>query len=302
MMDNNFVRQSLELNLFFLRTMKEHALFMSVGFIEKNKNYIDQALHFNKEFNTLLNRATELTRGLLNIDDDAVTDYTMDAENIVMNQTGVPIDTRLTQLQMSLRNQSITRLNTFDLTSEVRSLNNRAIELTTELIRYKSNVLNDLLACKILYNVYPLLIDHIRREAILYVDLLTKLQNNNFSRGFEEIANDEIFWNQIMAEHSEFIRGLLDPTEADLIEIADGFADDFDDLNKRTYAQYKNNNLSNNITKEAIELTTEIKSFKEQATSGLINCQIKAIISPLLADHVLREANHYLKILESIKR
>lgn len=302
MMDNNFVRQSLELNLFFLRIMKEHSLFMSVGFIEKNKNYIDQAIQFNKEFNVLLNRATELTRGLLNISDDAVTDHTLDAEKIVMNQTGVPIDTRLTQLQMSLRNQSISRLNTFDLTSEVRSLNNRAIELTTELIRYKSNVLNDLLACKILYNVYPLLIDHIRREAILYVDLLTKLQNSDFVRGFEEIANDEIFWNQIMAEHSEFIRGLLDPTEADLIEIADGFAADFDDLNKRTYAQYKNNNISNNLTKEAIELTTEIKSFKEQATVGLINCQIKSIISPLLADHVLREANHYLRLLETIRR
>lgn len=33
-----------------------------------------------------------------------------------------------------------------------------------------------------------------------------------------DLRNLEIFWNQIMMEHAEFIRGLLDPTECELIE------------------------------------------------------------------------------------
>lgn len=302
MMDNNFVRKSLELNLFFLRIMKEHSLFMSVGFIEKNRNYIDQALNFNKEFNALLNQATELSRGLFTIGDDAVTDYTMDAENVVMNQTGVPVDTRLTQMQMNMRKQSLTRLNTFDLVGDVRTLNNRAIELTSRLIRYKSDVLNDQLNCKIFYNVYPLLIDHIRREAILFVDLLNKLQNNDHEHIYEELASDELFWNQIMEEHSEFIRGLLDPSEANLIEIADDFAEEYEELNRRTYAEYKTKGISNQVRNEALALTKEIKGFKTQAVQGLLACQIKSMISPLLADHVLRESNHYIKLLENVRK
>ncbi|HEX9059455.1 MAG TPA: DUF2935 domain-containing protein, partial [Clostridia bacterium] len=37
-------------------------------------------------------------------------------------------------------------------------------------------------------------------------------------------------------------------------------------------------------------------------TKGLINCSIKAIAYPLLGDHVLREANHYIRILRMFER
>lgn len=32
---------------------------------------------------------------------------------------------------------------------------------------------------------------------------------------------------------------------------------------------------------------------------GILTCKIKSIIIPLLADHVLREANHFIRILRS---
>ncbi len=34
----------------------------------------------------------------------------------------------------------------------------------------------------------------------------------------------ELFWDQIMMEHSLFIRGLLDPSEKELISTANQFA------------------------------------------------------------------------------
>lgn len=36
-----------------------------------------------------------------------------------------------------------------------------------------------------------------------------------------DLRNLEIFWNQIRMEHAQFIRGLLDPTECELMEMAD---------------------------------------------------------------------------------
>ncbi len=38
-----------------------------------------------------------------------------------------------------------------------------------------------------------------------------------------------------------------------------------------------------------------------KGTEGLLNCKIKSIILPLLGDHVLREANHYLRLLNNYK-
>lgn len=33
----------------------------------------------------------------------------------------------------------------------------------------------------------------------------------------KDMRETEVFWNQIMMEHAQFIRGLLDPTENDLL-------------------------------------------------------------------------------------
>ena len=40
MTNEMFVKRSLELHLFFLRIMKEHALFMAVSFPPKNRDFI----------------------------------------------------------------------------------------------------------------------------------------------------------------------------------------------------------------------------------------------------------------------
>ena len=39
------------------------------------------------------------------------------------------------------------------------------------------------------------------------------------------------------------------------------------------------------------------KDFKQAGTEGIAACKIRSIILPLLADHVLREANHYIRLL-----
>ena len=52
------------------------------------------------------------------------------------------------------------------------------------------------------------------------------------------------------------------------------------------------------VTEDSLKATTEIRKFKAQGTQGLVECKIKSIIIPLLADHTLREANHYLRLLK----
>ena len=103
----------------------------------------------------------------------------------------------------------------------------------------------------------------------------------------------EQFWNLIMMEHALFIRGLLDPTENKLINTSNDFAMEYSQLLKEA------NDKNNQITMSSLEETKKFRDFKIAGTKGLLNCEIQSIIIPLLADHVLREANHYLRILES---
>ena len=55
------------------------------------------------------------------------------------------------------------------------------------------------------------------------------------------------------------------------------------------------------VTDDSLKATKEIKKFKQQGTQGLVDCKIKSIIIPLLGDHTLREANHYLRLLKIFK-
>ena len=153
----------------------------------------------------------------------------------------------------------------------------------------------DVLECKLFTVNYPLLIEHIIREAKLYRQYVSMLLNGK-SITNEDMRQVELFWNQIMMEHALFIRGLLDPSEENLIDTADNFAEEYKKLLEE--AKCMNDETMKSITDKTIEETIKYRDFKQAGTEGIAGCQIKSIILPLLADHVLREANHYLRLLE----
>jgi hypothetical protein len=72
------------------------------------------------------------------------------------------------------------------------------------------------------------------------------------------------------------------------------FGNEFDAL---TAKAIELNDKISDITEEDLQATRSIRSFKAQGTADLLNYDIKSIIVPLLGYHVLREANHYLRLL-----
>lgn len=297
----NFVRQSLDLNLFFLRIMKEHSFFLEAAFITpRDSNFIQQADAFRNEFTRLLAEAVSLANGVISpfvlSSGEIVTNYTLNAENLTEFYTGVPFDTNVTRAELAL-GSGTGPINYPLLTERVANLNQRAITTTSSLIQFKSIVLENVLSCRMFTLNYPLLIDHIRREAILFVNMLTRIQNQESVDLIREIVEQEQFWNRIMAEHAKFIRGLLDPTEEQLFITADNFGKEFDQLTAEALAAQTQTGLLPLVTSESLNATERIKNFKSQGTEGLLTCKIRSIIIPLLGDHVLREANHYLRLL-----
>lgn len=140
---------------------------------------------------------------------------------------------------------------------------------------------------------YPLLIKHILREAKLYRQYIQILERNG-DLTVKSMKESECFWNQIMMEHALFIRGLLDPSEDELFNTADKFAGEYAELLQRC-----RNAQDMTLTEDSLEETKKLKDFKTAGVKGIESCKIRSIILPLLADHVLREANHFIRILEN---
>jgi hypothetical protein len=298
----SFIQKSLELNLFFLRIQKEHATFLEGGFTPANADRARQADVYKSQYELLLRETIEVSNGIISPlvlqSGEIVTPFTLNAERVTQFYTGIPIDSSLTQMELTLQ-PGIHVKECPEIERRVRFINERAIALTNNLIQFKVALLNDVLSCRIFTVNYPLLIEHILREARLFVTLLTRLQTNSGS--IENIIEQEAFWNRIMSEHALFIRGLLDPTEEELILTANNFGKQFEELFKQAEAA----NLSTigipSVTLSSLKATRAIRDFKATGTQGLLNCSIKSIILPLLGDHVLREANHYLRLLEMQK-
>ena len=289
-----YITLSIELHLFFARIMKEHSLFLEAGFTPKNKNLADEAEWFKNEFERFLLDVVSVSNGVVDPNilnsGEIVTKYTLDAENKTEFSSGIPINKMITEMESSLQPR-LGGISTTITPNDIQRLNNRALELVDGLINFKERLLDNIFTCNLFTVNYPLLIEHILREAKLYRSYIVELETNHDIVS-ENLRDVELFWNQIMMEHALFIRGLLDPTEAELINTANNFASEYKEL---LMAATKTNDTV--IANFPLQETIKYKGFKTAATEGLLNCKIKSIILPLLGDHVLREANHYLRLL-----
>lgn len=297
---NNFVSLSLEIHLFFGRIMKEHSFFLQAGFLPPDAALAKKAARYREEFEEFLWQIVRISNGIVSGEvlrsGEVVTEYTEMAEESTSRLTGIPIDQRITQAEKALRASGGRMWMDWGMSQTVRRLNERAIELTEGLIALKEEILARVNRCQSFTVNYPLLIEHIIREAKLYCQMIREL-NENGCLAQQDMRSMEAFWNQIMMEHALFIRGLLDPSEEELIMAADGFAQDYRKLLEE--AKRKDCETIDLLTRQTLEETIKYRDFKAAGAKGITECEISSIILPLLADHVLREANHYLRILKS---
>ncbi|HYP52569.1 MAG TPA: DUF2935 domain-containing protein [Pyrinomonadaceae bacterium] len=131
---------------------------------------------------------------------------------------------------------------------------------------------------------WPTFFEHVALEGERFANRL-----EGFSKGKVELDRDEVvdFWSRIMADHADFVAHLLDPEEKALIEKATGAG--------VAWRAAKSGGARGRV-EDSLE---EFIAFKKTAQKGVEAGQIKSIIHPLLADHVVREA---LKFSDELKR
>lgn len=184
-------------------------------------------------------------------------------------------------------------------------------EAVAALIDFKRRLLRMVLECQIRPNLFPLLIDHITREAVHF---LTRLEMAMTSapeaiRPLRTALQRAVFWMRIMKEHVEFIIHLLDPSERALIAQSQEFKRVFEglfqtamDLESMAEAQPRSFNRAARFIDEAIARTTELRDFKAAGHELLLLCQLlSAVPTPILVDHLRREADRAIVELRELR-
>jgi Domain of unknown function (DUF2935) len=253
-MTNPFVARSLDEIRFWSRIMKEHALFLSLGFTYEQSQLIEEA----KQFITMFERIEE-------------------------------------KLARFMTNSGL---------REVQAFNSEVYQAAAAIWSYKRKVLDLTLRCEITHNNFPLLIDHISREAAYFANRLKELNEGRLAPTPDDVIQENIFFLKIMADHAKFIGHLLDPSERQLVEQAREFSHDFDqlvfqavDLDSMRPQSETEPMLDQFLDQNRVSVVS-LRDFKKTARELIEACRIKSNIHPLLADHTFREAERFLQIID----
>jgi hypothetical protein len=161
----------------------------------------------------------------------------------------------------------------------------QALALAMETRSFKSHVLDRLSKGQWLGWIWPLFVDHTRREGDYFIG---RLQHQPL-----DIGDECQTWLQFMAEHAAFAAHLLDPTEAAKIRQAGTFISEFERLHGGCAA----------LNGQLLDLTDKAGKDLDQyfARLGVGTPQLKSIIHPVLAEHVVREGRRFLEVVKRLK-
>ncbi|MDT8903146.1 DUF2935 domain-containing protein [Anaeroselena agilis] len=177
-----------------------------------------------------------------------------------------------------------------------------------EFYRYKRRLLQMELTCQLLGCNFALFLDHVSREAEYFLMLLSAMGSGRLlyqSAGAREVT----FWLRLMADHSRFIVHRLDPSERAMVETAEGFACEFDALylQGRDFVSMLRGSTNEvpafrRFLQDVRVSTLKLRDFKRAVESLIAECRLVGLIPALLADHVRREADHFLLVLAILEK
>ena len=165
----------------------------------------------------------------------------------------------------------------------LQSFNKPTIELVRRFLDVKLQMEKEQKAGRLKSLAWPTFFEHVALEGERFANRLEK-----FSGGKVEYDRSEVvdFWSRIMADHADFVAHLLDPEEKALVQKA-----------MQTAGVWRG--MKGGSKDKVGDSLDSLITFKKTAQAGVEAGQIKSIIHPLLADHVLREA---LKFSDELKR
>jgi hypothetical protein len=202
------------------------------------------------------------------------------------------------------------RADSFDTGAErevIARFNMEVYQATSHLWTFKRKVLELILSCKITTNLYPSFVDHMSREAAYVMSRIEQVNRGMLEPLPDAIINENIFFLRVMSDHSKFIAHMLDPSERLLIADATDVSYQFEqllfqavDLESMRPASQTAATLTRFLADSRTAVQT-LRELQETMRDLLTACRLRSVIHPLLAEHMLRETNHFLHLLDRLE-
>ena len=178
----------------------------------------------------------------------------------------------------------------------------------TDFYRYIRRLLHLMLTCRLGGHNFPLFLDHVSRETEYFLRLLDVMGDGGKVLSGSAKAREDMFWLRIMADHAKFICHLLDPSEANFIAMAQDFSEEFDTLFLQSLdlasmqAHYEEVMAFRRFLQNVRAAVLRMRDFNKAAHDLIEECKLVGLIPAVMADHMRREAEHFLMVLSMLDK
>lgn len=297
--DNEFVKESLITNLYYLRTLREYCTRIEVSLPTKYEEYIN----ISKD---LAKRCEEFGEELIKISNNRIpesvilsgifiTKYTLECELLTEKLFDIDINTNLSKIENNLTPGNLEA--TSELVSNITKINERIIKLAEEFVNFASNLYEKVTNQEVFTFYYNSLNIYLIEETNVYISELERL-NQKLTTDPSFVTDFEYYRNAFLYGIATFIRGEIDPIYANIWNEANDFCKEY----KNIVREYENMKLTpenqKNMSLNSLELAKRFKVFLEKCLDLLLKKEIYFISAPITKDNALTAVNYFIYNLE----
>ncbi len=298
--EENFYNESIDINLYYLRTLRDFCINIVLSFYGDN-TYKERALKLALDSQNLGRDIVTLTNGKVlskGVNYQIFyTEFTLPIEKLTEKLFDLDLATDITEEQLNL-----TFVDTFDvnddLLNKVASINNRASIIATEFIELAKEIREEMVSNNLFSYSYPSMYNFMIITIELYIGELNRLKE--LLKKDPIIALDVEYGYNISAyEITLFLRGLIDPSATSYIDSLNNI---LNDVYPKLLNDYNNLPLSpenqRNLTTRTLEVFRRIRLLISDMLRDLLDAKLYFIIEPLAIDNFYRNINYFLYVID----
>ena len=298
--EQDFLEQSLNSNLFYLRTLRDFCINIQLSFYG-NSEYIGRASSLAKQSQDLGRELVTYTNGIIPKDAKEYqlyyTDYTLATEKLTEELFNLNLATDITE-NISNLTVGTNQAPTLENIKKIEDFNKKALTIATEFVNLAEEIRKKLLNNELFSYSYPLLYDYMIRTINIYKAELVRLE--------EKIVKDPILvvdteydYNITVYEIISFLRGLINPNAARyILELNELINEEYPKLldNYNNLPLSPENQLM--LSEESLRLLRKTRILIKDMLKDLLDANLYFIIEPLAIDNFYRNTNYFLYIID----
>lgn len=300
----NFVQESIAINLYYLRTLREFCLNIQTSLVPFEKGYISKAESIALSCERLGNDITSFASGMVSKEaldyQIYVTQYTLECEKLTEKLFNIDIDTGITEKELQLKSGEPKTV-TQEMVDSMKRINAEAFSLADEFSKLCTEIVDKMEINELFSYSYIALTRFMIYETELFKSGLERLIQQ-FQIDPSSAANYEFYFNNSMRSIAIFIEKLVDPINEDIFDKAKWFENSFNEAEET----YKTTPLTPDnqkaLTEKETLLVKEFHNFMEECIKKLLAREAYFIIEPIFWDNMYTQINFFQYILNYNKK